>query len=73
MGKNVFTTLEEKELESLRQKMIEAAELHGIEHPLVLHYSQKVDQKHNKLLELKPKNKSLPSVPYSSQRTWQII
>ncbi|WP_158737806.1 aspartyl-phosphate phosphatase Spo0E family protein [Alteribacillus sp. YIM 98480] len=71
MEKHVFPVMEKKELETLRQKMMEAAELHGLEHPLVLHYSQKVDQEHNKML--RTDTKSFPSVTSLSLRKCQII
>ncbi|WP_018921837.1 hypothetical protein [Salsuginibacillus kocurii] len=38
------------DLESLRVKMLEAASLYGINHPLVLHYSRLIDAYHNRLL-----------------------
>ncbi|SDH70094.1 Spo0E family sporulation regulatory protein-aspartic acid phosphatase [Alteribacillus bidgolensis] len=71
MEKRVFPVMEKKELETLRQKMVEAAELHGLEHPLVLHYSKKVDQEHNRMLRMN--TKSFPSVNSLSQRKYQII
>ncbi|WP_217635736.1 aspartyl-phosphate phosphatase Spo0E family protein [Alteribacillus persepolensis] len=40
-----------KQLEELRCKMTQAAELYGMNHPIVLHYSQCIDQMHNKLLQ----------------------
>lgn len=42
-----------EEIEKLRKKMIATALLHGINHPKVLWYSQKIDKKHNSILERK--------------------
>jgi hypothetical protein len=42
-----------QEIEILREKMIAAAHLYGINHPKVLSYSQQIDEKHNFLLDKK--------------------
>lgn len=39
------------QIEELRQKMVSAALLYGIDHPKVLGYSQQIDEKHNKILK----------------------
>ncbi len=39
-------------IELLRHQMIAIGLEHGLDHPEVLQYSQKIDQLHNKLLEL---------------------
>ncbi|WP_246589126.1 aspartyl-phosphate phosphatase Spo0E family protein [Desertibacillus haloalkaliphilus] len=39
------------QLEMLRKKMVTAALIHGMNHPLVLKYSQQIDEKHNVLLK----------------------
>jgi hypothetical protein len=41
------------QIETLREQMIEAAMLLGLNHPNVLQYSQKIDEKHNKILRIK--------------------
>lgn len=41
------------QIETLREQMIEAALLLGLNHPHVLQFSQKIDEKHNKILGLK--------------------
>jgi len=42
-----------QEIEILREKMITAALLYGINHPKVLSFSQQIDEKHNFILEKK--------------------
>ncbi|WP_247747513.1 aspartyl-phosphate phosphatase Spo0E family protein [Alkalihalobacillus sp. BA299] len=37
-------------IEMLREKMVSTALLYGFNHPLVLEYSQKIDEKHNEFL-----------------------
>jgi hypothetical protein len=44
-----------KKIETLREQMIEAAMLLGLNHPHVLQYSQKIDEQHNKILRIKNK------------------
>ncbi|WP_257008376.1 aspartyl-phosphate phosphatase Spo0E family protein [Bacillus sp. FJAT-45350] len=39
-----------EQIELLREKMISTAMLYGMNHPLVLKYSQEIDQKHNSIL-----------------------
>lgn len=39
------------EIEVLREKMIAAALVYGINHPKVLSYSQQIDKKHNFILK----------------------
>ncbi|GAK00419.1 MULTISPECIES: aspartyl-phosphate phosphatase Spo0E family protein [Geomicrobium] len=40
-----------EQLEQLRSKMIEMAKQHGMDHPLVLKYSQEIDLMHTELLK----------------------
>ncbi|WP_078555642.1 aspartyl-phosphate phosphatase Spo0E family protein [Bacillus alkalicellulosilyticus] len=42
-----------KQIELLREKMIETALANGMSHPLVLQYSQELDEKHNYILDKK--------------------
>ncbi|UOE93651.1 MULTISPECIES: aspartyl-phosphate phosphatase Spo0E family protein [Bacillaceae] len=42
-----------KQIEQLREKMIETALVNGMNHPLVLKYSQELDKKHNDMLPKK--------------------
>ncbi|MFV8826618.1 Spo0E family sporulation regulatory protein-aspartic acid phosphatase [Alkalihalobacterium sp. APHAB7] len=37
-------------IELLREKMVSTALQYGFNHPLVLEYSQKIDEKHNEIL-----------------------
>ncbi|WP_236035186.1 aspartyl-phosphate phosphatase Spo0E family protein [Alkalihalobacterium elongatum] len=37
-------------IELLREKMVSTALLYGFNHPLVLEYSQKIDEEHNQIL-----------------------
>lgn len=39
------------EIEELREKMVAAALVHGINHSKVLFYSQQIDKKHNFILK----------------------
>lgn len=39
-----------KKIEDLRFKMIDAAKIYGMNHPIVLQYSQKLDHTHNELM-----------------------
>ncbi|GAE30315.1 aspartyl-phosphate phosphatase Spo0E family protein [Halalkalibacter hemicellulosilyticus] len=39
-----------KKIEDLRYKMIDAAKEYGMNHPIVLQYSQKLDHTHNELM-----------------------
>lgn len=41
------------EIESLRAKMMQTALAMGLNHPKVLEYSQKLDEKHNLILQIK--------------------
>jgi hypothetical protein len=47
-----------EEMEKIRKKMIATALVHGLDHPKVLVYSQKIDEKHNLILE-KEKSKKV--------------
>ncbi|MFZ4450816.1 Spo0E family sporulation regulatory protein-aspartic acid phosphatase [Salibacterium aidingense] len=74
MGDNkVSHALQEEHLEALRKKMMEAAQTHGFHHPLVLHYSRKVDQEHNRLLGLRSQQEGFPSKIYPTRKHWQIV
>jgi hypothetical protein len=42
-----------QQIEELREKMISTALEYGINHPKVLWYSQKIDEKHNCILKQK--------------------
>lgn len=42
-----------EQIEQLRQKMVATARVFGIDHPKVLWYSQKIDEKHNIILKRK--------------------
>lgn len=46
------------EIESLRTKMMQTAVAMGLNHPKVLEYSQKLDEKHNLILQIKYKERS---------------
>ncbi|MDQ0484305.1 aspartyl-phosphate phosphatase Spo0E family protein [Guptibacillus hwajinpoensis] len=46
------------EIEILRAKMTQSAMVLGLNHPDVLEYSQKLDETHNLILQLKYKNES---------------
>jgi hypothetical protein len=46
-----------EQLEQLRNKMIQAANTLGIQHPMVLKYSQKIDETHNKIMKMQMANK----------------
>jgi hypothetical protein len=46
-----------KQLESLRNKMIQTANTFGIHHPMVLSYSRKIDETHNKIMKLQQMEK----------------
>jgi Spo0E like sporulation regulatory protein len=44
-----------EQLEALRNKMIQTANTLGIQHPMVLNYSRKIDETHNKIMEMQQK------------------
>lgn len=44
-----------EQLETLRNKMIQTANALGIHHPMVLNYSRKIDETHNKIMEMQQK------------------
>ncbi|MDR7072884.1 aspartyl-phosphate phosphatase Spo0E family protein [Fictibacillus barbaricus] len=46
-----------EQLESLRKKMIQTANTFGIHHPMVLSYSRKIDETHNKIMKLQQTEK----------------
>jgi hypothetical protein len=46
-----------EQLESLRNKMIQTANTFGIQHPNVLKYSKKIDETHNKIMQLQQNEK----------------
>ncbi len=46
-----------EQLESLRNKMIQTANTFGIHHPMVLSYSRKIDETHNKTMKLQQMEK----------------
>ncbi|MCM3718763.1 aspartyl-phosphate phosphatase Spo0E family protein [Fictibacillus phosphorivorans] len=46
-----------EQLEALRNKMIQTANTFGIQHPMVLKYSKKIDETHNKIMELQNSEK----------------
>jgi hypothetical protein len=46
-----------EQLEHLRNKMIQTANKFGIQHPMVLKYSQKIDETHNKIMKLQREGK----------------
>jgi hypothetical protein len=46
-----------EQLESLRNKMIQTANTFGIQHPMVLNYSRKIDETHNNLIKLQQSEK----------------
>ncbi|MCA0171299.1 aspartyl-phosphate phosphatase Spo0E family protein [Bacillus sp. RAR_GA_16] len=48
-----------EEIEILREKMIQTAIVLGLNHPDVLAYSQKLDEKHNMILKLKYREASV--------------
>ncbi|MGA4718920.1 aspartyl-phosphate phosphatase Spo0E family protein [Fictibacillus nanhaiensis] len=45
-----------EQLEALRNKMIQAANALGLQHPMVLNYSRKIDETHNKIMEMQQKD-----------------
>ncbi|MED4083234.1 aspartyl-phosphate phosphatase Spo0E family protein [Halalkalibacterium halodurans] len=45
-----------QKIEYLREKMMDAAKKYGLNHPLVLQYSQELDHAHNIMLRLDGKN-----------------
>lgn len=45
-----------EQLEALRNKMIKAANALGLQHPMVLNYSRKIDEAHNKIMEMQQKD-----------------
>jgi hypothetical protein len=45
-----------EQLETLRNKMIQTANTLGIQHPMVLNYSKKIDETHNIIMELQQKD-----------------
>ncbi|RSL29020.1 aspartyl-phosphate phosphatase Spo0E family protein [Salibacterium salarium] len=73
MEKSVYLYLQEEHIEFLRKKMMEEAEMHGFQHPLVLYYSQKIDQEHNRLLGLHAPKDLFPSKIYPTRKNWQIV
>ncbi len=44
-----------EKIEELRNKMTSAAEQYGMSHPIVLRYSQELDDAHNKMILLEVK------------------
>lgn len=44
------------EIEDLRQKMIATALIYGMDHPKVLWFSQRIDERHNLLLKTENTN-----------------
>lgn len=48
-----------EQLESLRNKMIQTANTFGIHHPMVLKYSRKIDETHNKIMKLQQNEKQM--------------
>ncbi|WP_252315298.1 aspartyl-phosphate phosphatase Spo0E family protein [Sinobaca sp. H24] len=58
----------EKRIEELRVKMMNAASTYGFSHPLVLYYSEKLDRHHNMLMELDP-----PAAAAQKSASFQII
>jgi hypothetical protein len=46
-----------EQLETLRNKMIQTANTFGIHHPMVLSYSRKIDETHNKIMKLQQTEK----------------
>jgi Spo0E like sporulation regulatory protein len=46
-----------EQLESLRNKMIQTANTFGLQHPMVLKYSKKIDETHNKIMQLQHNEK----------------
>ncbi|MBY6036705.1 aspartyl-phosphate phosphatase Spo0E family protein [Fictibacillus nanhaiensis] len=46
-----------EQLETLRNKMIQTANTFGLQHPMVLNYSRKIDETHNKIMQLQQQNK----------------
>ena len=48
-----------EEIEILREKMTQTAIVLGLNHPDVLAYSQKLDEKHNMMLQLKYRETSV--------------
>ncbi|RSL34315.1 hypothetical protein D7Z54_06140 [Salibacterium salarium] len=53
--------------------MMEEAEIHGFHHPLVHHYSQRIDQEHNRMLGLHAPKDLFPSKIYPTRKNWQIV
>ncbi|MBP3949891.1 aspartyl-phosphate phosphatase Spo0E family protein [Bacillus suaedae] len=49
-------------IEELRTKMIVAARKYGMNHPLVLHYSQELDTAHNQMMMM-----TKPASPFLRQ------
>ncbi len=45
-----------EQLEALRNKMIQAANALGLQHPMVLNYSRKIDETHNKIMEMQQRD-----------------
>ncbi|MFB5660796.1 Spo0E family sporulation regulatory protein-aspartic acid phosphatase [Alteribacillus sp. HJP-4] len=60
-------------LEILRRKMVRAASIYGFDHPLVLHYSRRIDQQHNNLLGLNNSRASVGEESVSERKSWQMI
>lgn len=46
-----------EQLETLRNKMIQTANTFGLQHPMVLKYSKKIDETHNKIMQLQHNEK----------------